>query len=89
MPAERPWSKIKPGLSDGANPMTTVDSAAAQGVPHINNVARRTTEMPQKLRRGVDVINLAVLHIAQNNNRAHYGIYIDAVAVETDHRGAS
>ena len=51
-------------LDDGANHQTTVGGATAQDTPHVLHVHGRSIVQPEECWRQVEVVDLAVLHVA-------------------------
>jgi hypothetical protein len=88
--ARRLWLQTQIRLDDCANPKAAIRQNAAKQPPHIQDVARRSIEEAQVLRREVDVLDLAVLDDtqaligadAQRQDAAHHVPTVGDVAIE-------
>mmetsp|Transcript_39195 Transcript_39195/g.99544 ORF Transcript_39195/g.99544 Transcript_39195/m.99544 type:complete len:477 (+) Transcript_39195:555-1985(+) len=87
---ERLGLETQLGFDDRAHNEATIARATAKVAPHVDDAARRSIEQPQEARREVEIVDLAVVHVAhtlvvangQGQERAHHAPAVGDVAVE-------
>mmetsp|Transcript_29733 Transcript_29733/g.77113 ORF Transcript_29733/g.77113 Transcript_29733/m.77113 type:complete len:352 (+) Transcript_29733:306-1361(+) len=89
---ERLGLETQLGFDDRAHNEATIARATAKVAPHVDDATRRSIEQPQEARREVEIVDLAVVHVAhtlvvanrQGQERAHHGAAVRDVAVEQE-----
>merc|ERR1719460_3355076 len=84
------WLQPQLRLDDRARDETPIYQLPAKGAPHVDNAAVRAIEFPQKRRREVEIVDLAILHVAhalvvpdgEREERAHHAAAINDVVVK-------